>query len=167
MPGHPPEEFALGPMTHGDLRQVLALERRCFGDPWSRASFEAEIGDEEGIHWARIARRGTRLAGFVIAWYILDEAHIANLAVTPMFRFMGLGRQMVQATIAEARRRRARWVGLEVRVSNHAALELYKGMGFRPTSRRRGYYREGPQPEDALVMTLDLTCRPADGDPLE
>jgi ribosomal-protein-alanine N-acetyltransferase len=143
-------------MREEDLERVLRLERRCFDDPWSRASFEAEVAGGEGLHWARVALRGSRLAGYVVAWFVLDEAHVANLAVAPMYRFLGLGRLLVRLTLNEARRRGARWVGLEVRMSNAAARALYGSFGFKPTGRRRGYYRNGQVREDALVMTLDL-----------
>lgn len=155
--------FTVRPMVEEDLDAVVALEQACFGDPWSRQSFEAEIGDPDDIRWARVALRGQRLAGYVIAWFVLDEAHIANLAVAPMFRFLGLGRRMLALAIAEARARRARWLGLEVRPSNAAALALYQGLGFRLTRVRKGYYQDNR--EDALVLTLDLTgSRPA-GEP--
>ena len=72
-----------------------------------------------------------------------------------MFRFLGLGRRLLTLAIAEARARKARWLGLEVRPSNAAALTLYQGLGFRLTSVRKGYYQDNR--EDALVLTLDLT----------
>jgi ribosomal-protein-alanine N-acetyltransferase len=145
-------------MRGEDLDRVLQLERRCFGDPWSRASFESEVADHDGLHWAQVALRGSRLAGYVVAWFVLDEAHVANLAVAPMYRFHGLGRRLVRLALSEARRRGARWVGLEVRMSNAAARALYGSFGFKPTGRRRGYYRNGEAREDALVMTLDLSA---------
>ncbi len=153
--------FEVRRMLVSDLDHVLALERRCFVDPWSRTSFLAEVEESDEIHWARVATRGDRLAGYVIAWHVLDEAHIANLAVAPMYRFMGLGSHLVTVAIAEAQQRQARWIGLEVRASNDSALALYGKFGFRLTGRRRGYYGVGTAREDALVMTLDLT--PADG----
>ena len=56
-------DFELRPMEPDDLDQVLALENEIFIDPWIRDSFEAEISSEEGVHWARTAWRGERLAG--------------------------------------------------------------------------------------------------------
>jgi [ribosomal protein S18]-alanine N-acetyltransferase len=149
------EDFEVRRMQAGDLDAVAALEQVCFSDPWSRLSFESEIGDPDGIHWAQVALREGRMAGYVIGWFVLDEAHIANLAVAPMYRFLGLGRRMLLLAIGEARRREARWLGLEVRPSNAAGMALYRGLGFRLTGVRKRYYRDNG--EDALVLTLDLT----------
>jgi ribosomal-protein-alanine N-acetyltransferase len=80
-----------------------------------------------------------------------------------MYRFLGLARRLLTLSIAEARAREARWLGLEVRPSNAAALALYRGLGFRLTSVRKGYYRDDC--EDALVLTLDLTVSSPAGGP--
>ncbi len=157
------EDFEIRPMGYEDLDAVLDLERQCFGDPWSRASFESEVDDPDGLRWPLVAWRRTRLAGYILTWFVLDEAHIANVAVAPMFRFLGLGRRLVQTVIDEARRRRVRWIGLEARVTNDAALALYRRLGFQVTGRRRRYYRDTG--EDALVLTLDLTRRREPGCP--
>jgi ribosomal-protein-alanine N-acetyltransferase len=42
---------------------------------------------------------------------------------------------------------------LEVRVSNHPAIELYKKLGFKKTKRNSGYYLNG---EDAWVMATPV-----------
>jgi ribosomal-protein-alanine N-acetyltransferase len=43
-------------------------------------------------------------------------------------------------------------VFLEVRASNRAAIEMYRGFNFEELARRRDYYRH-PR-EDAIVMRL-------------
>ncbi|MCK4305762.1 MAG: ribosomal protein S18-alanine N-acetyltransferase [Candidatus Eisenbacteria sp.] len=152
-----PESFEIRPMMPADLDKVLVLERRCFADPWPRESFEIESSGDQGVHWSMVALRGQRLAGYVIAWYVLDKAHLANLAVSPMYRHLGLGRQLVELALEEARTRGARGMDLEVRPTNEAATALYSKMGFRLAGKRKGYYRGTPGCEDALVMTFDLS----------
>ncbi len=141
-------------MDCADLDQVVALERSCFGDPWPRESFQAELADAPRVRWPLVAFRGGSLAGYVIGWFIEDEAHLANLAVAPALRRRGLGRRLLAALLAEASRRGSRWILLEVRPSNLAALSLYGEFGFRPVGRRRAYYADTQ--EDALVMQLEL-----------
>ena len=46
---------------------------------------------------------------------------------------------------------------LDVRKSNDAAINFYRGYGFDVLYERRGYYRNPP--EDALVMGVNLKER--------
>lgn len=147
-------DFELRPMRSEDIAQVVALERRIFSDPWSRVSFEAEVTDAAGVHWTRCAWRGERLAGYIIAWFVLDEVHLANLAVLPMYRHLGLASRLVETLVERAREQQCRWIGLEVRRSNRAAQALYAKHGFRQIGIRKNYYRVGR--EDALVMAREL-----------
>lgn len=143
-------------MQERDLEAVLDLERTCFADPWVRAAFLAEIEDAPHIRWPVVAV-GPELAGYVVAWFIEDETHLANLAVAPACRRQGLGHRLVGAVLTEAARRGARWIRLEVRDSNTAALALYHAFGFRPVGRRKHYYVDNG--EDALLLELDLAQR--------
>ncbi|MFH1143837.1 MAG: ribosomal protein S18-alanine N-acetyltransferase [Candidatus Eisenbacteria bacterium] len=141
-------------MQEGDLEQVLDLERICFSDPWRRESFIAEIRGAPRVRWPLVAVSAADLGGYVIAWFVADEAQVANLAVAPGERRRGLGSQLLSAVLEEAGRRGCVSVHLEVRPSNAAARSLYDAYGFRPVGRRRHYYADTG--EDALVMRLDL-----------
>jgi ribosomal-protein-alanine N-acetyltransferase len=79
--------------------------------------------------------------------------HIHNLAVRPESRGAGLGRRLLELGLAMGARRGATVALLEVRESNHPAIELYRSMGFVPVALRRNYYSQ-PQ-EDALVLRKD------------
>jgi ribosomal-protein-alanine N-acetyltransferase len=45
---------------------------------------------------------------------------------------------------------------LEVRLSNVAAIELYKKMGFKQIGQRKNYYPAAEGKEDAMVYSLDI-----------
>ena len=147
-------EWLLRLMQFGDLDEVVALERESFGDPWHREAFLAEIRGAPRVRWPVVAFCPDGLAGYVIAWFVADEAQVANLAVAPSQRGRGLGRRLLEAVLEEARERGCRSVHLEVRPSNTVALSLYESAGFRQVGRRRHYYADTG--EDALVMRLDL-----------
>jgi [ribosomal protein S18]-alanine N-acetyltransferase len=98
------------------------------------------------------------VAGFAAFHHVMDAAELRNIAVDPAQRRQGVGRELV----AEGRRRLlelgVRSIFLEVRASNFAAQRLYLSAGFRLHSRRREYYRDPP--EDALILTMELTSLP-------
>jgi ribosomal-protein-alanine N-acetyltransferase len=45
---------------------------------------------------------------------------------------------------------------LEVRMSNHAAIQLYDKHGFNEMSIRKDYYRAKEGREDAVLMGLEI-----------
>jgi [ribosomal protein S18]-alanine N-acetyltransferase len=142
-------------MRREDLPAVLAIERRAFSQPWSRAFFEKELATP----FARLTvameevRPRSQLVGYSCRWRVTDEVHLLNVAVHPGRRGGGIGRLLVEAVIGEARGTRARTMFLEVRAGNVAARRLYRLLGFRDLGVRRGYYGPG---QDAIVMELRL-----------
>ncbi len=56
---------------------------------------------------------------------------IGNVVVHPEYRGQGIGRALMERAIATARAEHARWIGLEVRIDNTAATQLYQHLGFR------------------------------------
>lgn len=138
-----------------DVDAVTELEKLIFPDPWTRNAFrrEAEWGRE---NWSRVAvDPATRsVLGYMVAWVVADETHLANLAVAPAARRRGVAQRFLDDLIAESARRRSRMIVLEVRRSNVAAQALYRRNGFYTTMIRHEYYRDNR--EDALVMVKPL-----------
>jgi [ribosomal protein S18]-alanine N-acetyltransferase len=91
--------------------------------------------------------------GMLLARTAADEAEILTLAVLPALRRRGLGRALLLLAMAEARRRGATTMALEVAADNVAGQALYKQAGFMPVGRRRRYYADGA---DALVLRASL-----------
>src|SRR5215471_5764534 len=90
------------------------------------------------------------IIGFAGLWLMVDEAHITTIAMHPDFRRRGLGEFMLVSLIDIAYDINARWVTLEVRVSNYNAQNLYRKYGFREAGMRHRYYSDNQ--EDALIM---------------
>jgi ribosomal-protein-alanine N-acetyltransferase len=97
--------------------------------------------------------------------FVAEEAHITNVAVHPDYHGQKVGTQIMLALTAEARRRGADSIALEVRVSNLVAQSLYRKFGFVPVGVRPRYYLETG--EDALVMVARDVASPAYGERLE
>jgi len=138
------------PMRLQDLTNVLEIEHEVFAEPWSRLSFEAEL--EKDYARCAVLQIGTSVVGFTICWEIVDELHIANVAVSPSHQRKGLAETLV----CDALKRAAHCAVavLEVRRSNHAARALYVKLGFKETGVRKNYYAS--EGEDAILMELPL-----------
>lgn len=139
--------------TPSDAGLLVALERRCFGDPWSEQSFREALSSTWSF--GLIAEVGEELAGYLIGREVAGVGEVLNLATTPELRRQGVGRALLESGLRVLSLRGAMEAFLEVRESNKPALRLYADLGFQPSGTRRAYYREPI--EDALVLRLDLT----------
>jgi ribosomal-protein-alanine N-acetyltransferase len=139
-----------------DLKQVQAIDRLSFSLPWPESAYHYELtANPAAMLW--VAESGERpeerrLAGMIVVWMIMDEAHIATVAVHPELRGQGIGTRLLVFALAAAIRKGARQAMLEVRSSNLSAQALYRRLGFEVVSRRPRYYRDNN--EDALLMNL-------------
>jgi ribosomal-protein-alanine N-acetyltransferase len=88
--------------------------------------------------------------GYAGFWMLVDDAHIATIAVHPQWRGRGLGELLLLSLLEHAAKTDAVRATLEVRVSNHVARDLYSKYGFAIVSRRKHYYADNN--EDAYLM---------------
>jgi ribosomal-protein-alanine N-acetyltransferase len=146
--------IVLRPARDADIDAVLAIEHASFGDPWNRMAF-VDLIDDPRVAFL-IADEGGEVRGYVVAWFVLDEGEIGNLAVASEARREGVGARLLDGAIAAVRKSDVDTLYLEVRDSNAAARALYASRGFIEVGRRRDYYRK-PK-EDALVLRLDLAA---------
>ncbi len=84
---------------------------------------------------------------------MVDEGHVTTIATHPDARGRGLGELLLASLIDIGTEVGARWMTLEVRVSNEPAKALYHKYGFRIVSTRPRYYSDNN--EDAYIMWTD------------
>jgi ribosomal-protein-alanine N-acetyltransferase len=149
------DAIRLRPMRKADLDVLLPHEQAMFGtESWSRDSYLDELADTElRLYLVAEDADGQVLASAGLL-AIAETAQILTIGVLPLARRRGIARLLVNALVAEARRRHAHEVLLEVRVDNKPARELYESEGFAVIGTRRGYYDRGRV--DAVVMRREL-----------
>ncbi|WP_121194831.1 ribosomal protein S18-alanine N-acetyltransferase [Motilibacter peucedani] len=137
-------------MRWWDLDDVLELEQRLFpDDPWTAGLFWSELAGWPATRHYVVAERDGRLVGYA-GLLATADADVQTLAVDPAAQRSGVARLLLDDLLAEARRRRAGAVLLEVRADNERARQVYAAAGFEQVSTRRGYYDGGRV--DAAVM---------------
>lgn len=139
--------------TPADLDAVDRLERHSFGDPWSRETLSSELVPDP-MRRPLVALGGGVICGYLMAWVVVDQLHILNIATGPDVRRAGVGTALLDEAMDRAAREMLREVTLEVRESNTSARAFYRRHGFAEVGRRRGYYADNG--EDALIMSRDL-----------
>jgi ribosomal-protein-alanine N-acetyltransferase len=143
----------LRPMRLRDVDRVVEIERASFRSPWPRKAFVHEV-QYRGISFPVVAEAGGVVFGYILAWFVEDEVHIANIAVDPRQRGRGIGSALLEFVLEKGRREGYQLAYLEVRRSNHTAIRLYEKWGFGVIAVRRRYYEADG--EDALVMAKNL-----------
>lgn len=138
-----------------DLEAVAAIEESCFSTPWSIVSFATCLGQNH-IHF-QTADWKEEVAGFSILYISVDQAELANIAVSELYRGNGIAECLIWANIDYSSKMGVKDIFLEVRESNIAAFRLYKKMGFTEIGLRKGFY-EKPR-EDAILMKLELPVK--------
>jgi putative acetyltransferase len=90
------------------------------------------------------------------------SAHVADLGlmVAASHRRQGIGRALLEAAVAWARRAGVSKLELHVFPWNEPAIQLYESFGFEREGLRRGHYLRDGVPVDALLMAYHLPSGP-------
>lgn len=144
------ESIEITPAVFEDIDQFMAIETQSFSDPWSKKGFEDALSYD--YSYMVTARCLGKVAGYCCLYYVLDEGEIVNVAVAPDFRGRGVGFSMLSSLIQYGREQGVSRFLLDVRVSNHPAIALYKKSGFKPLALQKNFY-QNPS-EDAWLMEL-------------
>jgi len=138
-------------MRWWDVEAVQALDVELFGTTaWSAGMFWSELAAGESRSYVVAETAGGTLAGYAGLLVAGSEADVQTLGVAPALQGRGVGTLLLRALTAEAVRRGATSLLLEVRADNDAALALYSREGFERISVRRRYYQPGDV--DAWIM---------------
>jgi ribosomal-protein-alanine N-acetyltransferase len=139
-----------------DIDAVVAIDRLSFSLPWNERTYRYELKDNpNAVAWVAeqmFEGQATRIVGMVVAWLVVDEAHIGTIAVHPELRGMGFGARLLATCLLDMAARGANESLLEVRSGNLNAQKLYQRFGFVQAGVRKRYYHDNG--EDALLLTL-------------
>ena len=142
-------------MQAADLEQVQAIDKISFTMPWPDSAYRYELFENlSSLLWVAEALEpggSQRVVGMIVVWLIVDEAHIATIAVLPEYRGQGIAKELLCSALVESIEKGMRNATLEVRARNLAAQRLYRRFHFEQSGVRSRYYRDNF--EDALIMT--------------
>lgn len=127
------------------LQQLEKLHTECFPHkPWRATDFM----DLKQSGCDIIASDN----GFIVYRIVADEAEIITIGVAPTARRNGIAAAMLEIAAADAKKRGAKKIFLEVAENNTAARALYSAAGYTQVGVRPKYY-DGI---DAILMARQL-----------
>ena len=137
----------------GDLDGIVQIERAVNPFPWGEEALRDTIASS-GHHLMSL--REGRAVGFLLSSFVLDEAQLLLIGVSPDWQGVGVGGQMLKELINRSQDQGQKLIYLEVRSGNERAIRLYRSLGFIDIGVRRDYYPGLVGREDAIVMSLQL-----------
>ncbi|TMR90322.1 ribosomal protein S18-alanine N-acetyltransferase [Nonomuraea basaltis] len=141
-------------MTAADLPTVMAIERATFPlDAWSEGMMRDELADMPRTRHYVVALVDDEIVAYAGLAAAADQADVQTIAVLEQHRGTGIGGAMLTELLAEAGRRGAREIFLEVRADNPRAQAVYRHFEFEEIGTRRRYYDDGT---DAIMMRRKL-----------
>ena len=142
------------PMDESHIDRLLKIEEKCFlGDSWTRLMFESEVKNKISSFIVALSNDEEAILGYCCVWFIADFAEITNIAVSPEFWRQGIGKTILYYIIEKSKKNKCKYINLEVKSTNIAAISLYEKMGFVSVGQIKKYYKDN---SDAILMTKDL-----------
>ena len=140
-----------------DLDAIFELNKASFPEAWSKQALGSALAADFVVYvWPD---DGGQLTAYFLGQTVLDELHILQLAVAPLFRGRGIGSELMRYILNVMRKQGINRADLEVRASNRDAIDLYHKLGFEVVGRRPDYYsasHSGDGREDAVLMGCQL-----------
>ena len=115
---------------------IEVIEKLCFSTPWSRKSITDSF-----LHGTKffLYKEQGETVGYMGLSCVLDEGYVTNIAVLPDYRRNGIASALLEACIKYAAEKELKFISLEVRKSNSAAIKLYEKFGFKVEGERKNF----------------------------
>ncbi len=134
-------------LTIKDIDEILAIENDIFITPYSREIYYQLLHNNPHITSLKIVK-DDMLVGYAVMQVLFEQANLLTIGIKRNYQHQGLGQQLLIDMINQVVLLGVNTIFLEVRVSNVAAINLYKKLGFRQNRLRKNYYGT----EDGIEM---------------
>lgn len=142
----------VSPLLKEDLQEVLIIEQEAYLHPWQEKDFLYELNDNPFSYYFKVCEK-EEIIGYFGFWITFETAQITKVTIKKKYRGYKISHILMDDMINRITNASCENITLEVRVSNEAAIGLYKSHGFKIVSVRKEYYSNH---EDAYLMIKEL-----------
>ena len=135
--------------NYKDLEQIVKIEKDTNEHPWSLNNFKSSL---DAGNSTIVLKKENIIIGYAFFSIATTDSHLLNITVSRNYQGKGYGRKILEKVILQSSVLGATVIFLEVRISNHRAINFYEKFGFKRDAIRYEYY-EGTPKEDALLMS--------------
>ncbi len=140
-------DYKISAFSAEHIKAAAKIEAATFSEPWREDSLALFTTD---AYPSFTICEGDELVAYIGTSKALDELQILTVATTESARRKGYGKALLSTLDEYAKEHGIAQISLEVRESNIAAIELYRGAGYSVAGMRKNFYRFPT--ENALVM---------------
>jgi len=126
------EKYSIEKCVCEDAVDLFDLQE---GTYWTLNMFHEALKNDRVIFLKAVVDK--KIVGHVALDAVLDEGEIHMVVINPDYRGKGIAKRLVKEAIKLANVKK---IFLEVDETNEKAINLYKGLGFMPISKRKQYY---------------------------
>lgn len=144
--------FSIRKMRREDVAEVASLEQKIFPDAWSENAIYETWKQRQTM--LLVAREDSKIIGYLILYFVLEDGEIARIAVADEHRRKGVAGKMLRELALLCRENGVNRLMLDVRESNEAARAFYVKQGFEIDGIRKNYYSNPA--ENAVLMSVAL-----------
>ncbi len=134
------EQIAIRSLSDGDLSVLQSFNDKL--SEQSRAWFLPHKYDEEtisryieraknSVDLIYVALAGGEIIGYFFLWNIRERFPVLGIGIIDAYQGQGLGRQMMEMLIDDARTAGCEGIRLTTVIDNERAYQLYRKMGFQ------------------------------------
>ncbi len=111
-------------MVVEDVPVVAQLDRMSFSLSWPEYAFYYEVKENSAAHCFVAETEDGKVIGMIVSWIILDELHIATIAIHPDYRRQGIGKLILTQALQDGREAGTQHALLEVRAGERCRAEF-------------------------------------------
>lgn len=130
-----PDGIQIRSMHFTDLAEVARIDNAAFEDIW-RCSVRSVEMSYQSADYASVLTLDGQIAGFQTSSQTQYGAHLARLAVSPLYQGKRFGRLLVEDMLAEYTDRGLFRITVNTQSDNLISQSLYQSLGFLPTGER-------------------------------
>ena len=139
-------------MRKEDIDLLSSFEIEIFSDPWPAEAFIDGLTDEN--HVFLVVEKENQIVGYGSYYIEMGEGRLTNIAISPDFRRKKIAKKLLEYILGVVKKTTCKYIFLDVRPTNKAAISLYSSYGFYEAYQRAEYYSNPT--EDAMVMVKNL-----------
>ena len=138
-------------VNYKDLEQIVRIEKDTNEHPWSLNNFKSSL---DAGNSSIVLKKENIILGYAFFSIAATDSHLLNITVSSNYQGKGYGRKILEKVILQSSVLGATVIFLEVRISNHRAINFYEKFGFKRDAIRYEYYKgcllyTSPSPRDS------------------